>query len=113
MRADKNSSRRRLKLQQDELARSAPKITRPALLPSVCQNHIATGVLLVLGTNTTNNLNSYTHTTVDTTREPADWRGQSDQVWGRLDRLHLVTKGTSEKPLLSTKTSHGFTRKNL
>jgi hypothetical protein len=48
MGADKNSSRRRLKLRQDELARSDPKITRSALLPSVCQNHVATGVLLVL-----------------------------------------------------------------
>jgi hypothetical protein len=50
MGADKNSSRRRLKLQQDELAWSDPKNTRSALLPFVCQNHIATGVLLVLGT---------------------------------------------------------------
>jgi hypothetical protein len=75
MGADKNSSRRRLKLHQDELARSNPKITRSALLPSVCQNHIATGVLLVLGTNTTSNLNTYTHTTAETTRDPTVWRG--------------------------------------
>jgi hypothetical protein len=75
MGADTNSSRRRLKLQQDELARSDPKITRSALLHSVCQNNVGTGVLLVLGTNTTSNLNSYTHTTAETTREPAVWRG--------------------------------------
>jgi hypothetical protein len=57
-----------------------PKITRSALLPTVCQNHVATGVLLVLGINTTSNLNSYTHTTVETAREPAVWRGRLDRV---------------------------------
>jgi hypothetical protein len=73
--ADKNSSRRRLKLQQDELTRLDPKITCSALLPSVCQTHVATGVQLVLGTNTTSNLNSYMHTTAETTQELAVWRG--------------------------------------
>jgi hypothetical protein len=52
-----------------------PKITRFALLPSVCQKHVATGVLLVLGTNTTSSLDSYTNTTAVTTREPVDRRG--------------------------------------
>jgi hypothetical protein len=47
-----------------------PKITRSALLPSVCQNHVATGVLLVLGTNTTSSLDSYTNTAAETTRDP-------------------------------------------
>jgi hypothetical protein len=47
------------------------KITRYALLPSVCQNHVATGVLLVLGTNTTNSLDSNMKTTMETTRKPA------------------------------------------
>jgi hypothetical protein len=75
MGADKNSSQRRLKLQQDELARSDPKMSRSAILPSVCQNHIATGVLLVLGTSTNSSLDSYTNTAVETTREPADRRG--------------------------------------
>jgi hypothetical protein len=75
MGADNNSSRRILKLQQDELARSDPKITCSALLPSVCQNHIATRLLLVLGTNTTSSLDSYTNTVAETTREPADRRG--------------------------------------
>jgi hypothetical protein len=46
-----------------------PKITRSALLPSVCQNHVATEVLLVLGTNSTSSLNSYTHTAAETTRD--------------------------------------------
>jgi hypothetical protein len=81
MGADKNSSRRRLKLQQDELARLDPKITRSALLPSVCQNHVATGVLLVLGTNTSSNLNTHAPTTMETTRKPAIQRGRLDQVW--------------------------------
>jgi hypothetical protein len=89
-----------------------PKISCSALLPSVCQNHVATGVLLVLGTNTTNNLNSYTHTTTETTREPVVWWGRLDRVWGRLDRLHQATKKSSETPLPSTKTHHGFTNRN-
>jgi hypothetical protein len=33
-----------------------PKISRSVLLPSVCQNHVATEVVLFLGTNTTSNL---------------------------------------------------------
>jgi hypothetical protein len=52
--------------------------------PFVCQNHIATEVLLVLGTNTTSSLNSYTHTAAETTRELAVWRGRSDRVWGAV-----------------------------
>jgi hypothetical protein len=47
------------------------KITCFALLPSVCQNHVATEVLLVLGTNTTSSLDSYTHTAAEMTREQA------------------------------------------
>jgi hypothetical protein len=46
-----------------------PKITRSALLPSVCQNHVATGVLLVLGTNTTSNLNTHAPATAETTQK--------------------------------------------
>jgi hypothetical protein len=61
-----------------------PKITRSTLLPSVCQNHVATRVLLVLGTNTTSNLNSYAPTTAETTRELAVQRGQLDRVWGAV-----------------------------
>jgi hypothetical protein len=61
-----------------------PKITRSAPLPSVCQNHIATEVLLVLRTNTTSSLNSNANTAVGTTREPADRRRRSDQVWGAV-----------------------------
>jgi hypothetical protein len=56
-----------------------PKITRSALLPFVCQNHIATGVLLVLGTNTSN-LNTHTPTTAETTQKPAVKRGRLDRV---------------------------------
>jgi hypothetical protein len=73
MGADKNSSQRRLKLQQDELARSDPQ--NHTLLPSVCQNHVATGVLLVLGINNNSNLDSNTNMVAETTREPADRRG--------------------------------------
>jgi hypothetical protein len=56
-----------------------PKITHSALLPSVCQNHVATGVLLVLGTNTTSNLNTHAPTTAETTRMPAVQRGRLDR----------------------------------
>jgi hypothetical protein len=84
MGADKNSSRRRLKLQQDELARRTAKITRSALLSSVCQNNVATGVLLVLGTNTTSNLTSYAPTTAETTRERLSRGGRLDRVWGAV-----------------------------
>jgi 2-iminoacetate synthase ThiH len=84
-----------------------PKITRSTLQPSVCQNHVATEVLLVLGTNTTSSINSYTHTAVETTREPTVWSGRLDQVWGRLDRLHQATEKFSETPLLNTKKHHG------
>jgi hypothetical protein len=61
-----------------------PKITHSALLPSICQNHVATGVLLVLGTNTTSNLNTHAPTTAKTTRKPAVQRGRLDQVWGAV-----------------------------
>jgi hypothetical protein len=101
MGADKIFSRRRLKFQQDELARSDP------------QNHVATGVLLVLGTNTTSSLNSYTNTAAETTWEPDDKRGRLDRVWGRLDQLHQETLKSSETPLPRTKTHHGFTNRDL
>jgi hypothetical protein len=52
-----------------------PKITRSALLPSVFQNHVATEVLLILGTNTTSSLEPCMNTTTETTRELADRRG--------------------------------------
>jgi hypothetical protein len=52
-----------------------PEITRSALLPSVCQHHIATGVLLVLGTNSTSNLTTHAPTTAERPRKPANQRG--------------------------------------
>jgi hypothetical protein len=52
-----------------------PKVTRSTFLPFVFQNHVATEVLLVLGTNTTSSLDSYTNTAAETTREPTVWRG--------------------------------------
>jgi hypothetical protein len=75
MGADINSSRRRLNSNKMNSLGRTPKITRSALLPSVCQNHVATGVLLVLGTITTNNLYSYTNMASETTQEPTDRRG--------------------------------------
>jgi hypothetical protein len=81
-----------------------PEITNSALLPSVCQNHVATGVLLVLGANTTSNLNTHAPTTAETTRKPAVQRGRLDRVRGRLDRLQQATKNSSETPLPRTKT---------
>jgi hypothetical protein len=61
-----------------------PKVTCSALLPSVFQNHVATEVLLILGTNTTSSLDSYMHTATETTREPAVWRRRYDRVWGAV-----------------------------
>jgi hypothetical protein len=52
-----------------------PKIICSTLLPFIFQNHVAIEVLLILGTNTTSSLDSYTNTTVETTQEPADRRG--------------------------------------
>jgi hypothetical protein len=112
MGADKNSCRRRLKVQQDELARSDPQNTRFALLPSVCQNNVATEVLLVLGTNTTSSLNSYMHTAAETTRKPAVWRGRLDRVWGRLDRLHQATKKSSKNTSADHKNAPWFHQQN-
>jgi hypothetical protein len=90
-----------------------PQITCSALLPSVCQNHIATEVLLVLGINTTSKLNSYTPTIAETTRKLVVQRGRLDRVWGRLDHLHQATKKSSETPLQRSKTHHGFTNRDL
>jgi hypothetical protein len=61
-----------------------PKITRSALLPSFCQNHVATGVQLVLGTNTTSNLKTHAPMTAETTRKPAVQRGRLDRVQGAV-----------------------------
>jgi hypothetical protein len=52
-----------------------PKVTRSTLLPSVCQNQVATEVLLVLRTNTTSSLDSYTNMAAEISREPTDRRG--------------------------------------
>jgi hypothetical protein len=62
---------------------------------------------------TTSNLNSYTPTIAETTREPAFQRRRLYRVWGRLDRLHQATKKSSETPLPSTKTHHSFTNRDL
>jgi hypothetical protein len=43
---------------------------------SVCRNHVATELVLVLGTNTTSSLNTYTHTAAETTQEQVVWRGR-------------------------------------
>jgi hypothetical protein len=79
MGADKNSSRRRLKLQQDELARSDPQNhtlrTSTFRLPKPCSHWIATGPR-----NKHSNLNSYAPRIAETTREPAVQRGRLDQV---------------------------------
>jgi hypothetical protein len=84
MGADKKSSRGRLKLRQDELALSDPQNhtlrTSTFRLPKP-RSH---WVLLVLGTNTTNYLNTHAPTTAETTQKPAIQRGRLDQVWGAV-----------------------------
>jgi hypothetical protein len=75
MGADKNSSRWILKLQQDELARSERRDhtlrTSTFRLPKPRSHWSA----MVLGANTTNNLNTHAPTTAETTRKPAVQRG--------------------------------------
>jgi hypothetical protein len=84
MGVDKNSSRRRLKLQQDELAQSDPQNHTLRTSTFHLPNHVATGVLLVLGTNTTSNLDTHTPTTAETTRKPAIQRGAVRQGMGAV-----------------------------
>jgi hypothetical protein len=69
MGADKNSSGRRLKLRQDELARSDPQNHMLRTSTFRLPNHVATRVLMVQGTNTTSNLNTHAPTTTETTRK--------------------------------------------
>jgi hypothetical protein len=80
----KNSSRRRLKLQQDELARSDPQNhtlrTSTFCLPKPCSHWSATGPRA----NTTSNLNTRAPTTAETTRKPAVQRGRLDRVCGAV-----------------------------
>jgi hypothetical protein len=73
LKGDRNSDK------MNSLGRT-PKITRSALLPSVCQNHVAPGVLLVIGTTSNSNHNTHAPTTAETTRKPAVQRGQLDRV---------------------------------
>jgi hypothetical protein len=61
-----------------------PKITRSALLPSVFQNHVATKVLLVLGTNTNCSHSSYTHSTAETTRKLSSQQGRFNRGKGAV-----------------------------
>jgi hypothetical protein len=83
MGANKNSSRRRLKLQQDELARSDPQNhtlhTSTFRLPKPRSHWSATGPR----NKHTSNLNSYAPTTAET-REPTVQRGRLDRVLGAV-----------------------------
>jgi hypothetical protein len=90
-----------------------PKITRYALLPSVCQNHVATEVLLVLGTNTTSSFDSYTNTTAETTREPVDRREAIRPGMGAVRPPPPGDQEIPKTPLPSTKTHHCFTNRDL
>jgi hypothetical protein len=84
MGADKNSSRRRLKLQQDELARSDPQShmlrTSTFRLPKPRSHWSATGPWNKHYQHST----PTRYTAAETTREPADRRGRSDRVWGAV-----------------------------
>jgi hypothetical protein len=114
MGADKNSYRRRLKLQQDELARSDPQNhmlrTSTFRLPKSRSHWSATGPR-----NKHYRQPRLLHEHDSGNNSGAGWQEGSGQTGyrGRLDRLHLVTKKSSEKPISSTKTHHGFTNRNL
>jgi hypothetical protein len=87
-----------------------PEITHSTLLPSVCQNHVATGVLLVLGANTASNLNTHAPTTVETTRKPAVQRGWLDRVRGAVRPPPPGNQEFLRNTSPSAKTHHGFTQ---
>jgi hypothetical protein len=84
MGADKNSSRRRLKLRQDELARSDPQnhtLTSTFRLPKPRSHWSATGPK---NKHYQQPLNSYTHTIAETTQKPAVWRGPVRPIMGAV-----------------------------
>jgi hypothetical protein len=112
MGADKNSSRWRLKLQQDELARSDPRDhtlhTSTFRSPKPRRHWSANGPRRQILPATL----THTHPRQRKQLESRLSRGgRLDRVWGRLDRLHQATKNSSETPLTSTKTHHDFTNR--
>jgi hypothetical protein len=125
MGADKNYSRRRLKSDKMNSLGRTPKITRCALLPSVCQNHVATGVLLVLGKNSTSNLNTHAPTTAETTRKPAvqreavrpgmggGWTASIRQRRNPLKHLFRAPKRTTISPTEISGQGHASYQKIL
>jgi hypothetical protein len=99
-----------------------PKITRSALLPFVCQNHVATGMLLVLGTNSTSNFNTHAPTTAETTRKLAFQKvavrpgiGGASTRQPRNPPKHLFrsTKRTTVSPIEISGQGHASYQKNL
>jgi hypothetical protein len=82
MGADKNSSRRRLKLRQDELARSNPQNhtlrTSTFRLPKPRSHWSATGPR----NKHYQQPQQHAPTTAETTRKPTVQRGRLDGVWG-------------------------------
>jgi hypothetical protein len=99
MGADKNSSRRRLKLQQDELTRSDPQnhmlCTSTFRLPKPRSHWSATGP-----TNKHYQRPQLlrTHDSGNNSEAGCPEGGRLDRVWGQLDRLHQATKKSSETP---------------
>jgi hypothetical protein len=84
MGADKNSSRGRLKLRQDELARSNPRNhtlrTSTFRLPKPRSHWSATGPRNKLSSNH----NTHAAPTAETTRKPANQRGRLDREQGAV-----------------------------
>jgi hypothetical protein len=114
MGADKNSSRKRLKLRQDELARSDPQnhTLRPSTfhLPKPRSHWSATGPR---NKHYQQPQHTRTHDCGNKLKAGCPEGVGYTGYRGRLDRLHQATKKSSETPLPSTKTHHGFTNKDL
>jgi hypothetical protein len=85
-----------------------PKTTRSTLLPFVCQNYVATEVLLVIGTNTTCSHNSYTHWVVETTQKLSGQQGRFYRGKGWLNRLFLGRQETLQNTSYELQNSPRF-----
>jgi hypothetical protein len=107
MGADKSSSQRRWQLHQDELGRVS-KITHSTYNLPFAKNHVATVVLLVLGTNTTCIHNSYTHTPAEMTRKLSGQQGRFNRGKGRLNCLLLGRQETLQNTSFELQNSPRF-----
>jgi hypothetical protein len=114
MGADKNSSRRRLKLRRDELARSDPQNhTLRIYTFRLPKPHSQWSATCPRNKHHQQPQHTRTHDSGNNSKAGYPEGGGWNRYGGWLDRLHQATKKSSETPLLSTKTYHGFTNRDL